>query len=338
LISPSAVLHVPSTIMHQNLQRLPAERVRHRKRLPFQGWPDAAPLARQNTNPFTFTGPITITQIIPVNTANTETTSTTPVVPPTTSSVTPSLPSDTNPIVSVNSGLAQAPPTPIASAINPAGTSSAGTSNSAGKEGALNGQVSAVSNQHGLPTGAIVGITIACVMLILGAFIFFIRQRAVRNRKLRQTTAPWVSAPRPTNSSFEPAPYMSGSMGETSPGVTFARAQAQAVAAAPVPVMPAPVPSSYNNPAPAAVPAAEAPATVLYEFIPSLPDELSITTGEVVRVVSEYDDGWALCRNARGDRGMVPLECLDRASAPKSQLQVQDSRNSRRTSSLAVGF
>ncbi|KAJ7882109.1 hypothetical protein B0H13DRAFT_1498449, partial [Mycena leptocephala] len=50
--------------------------------------------------------------------------------------------------------------------------------------------------------------------------------------------------------------------------------------------------------------------TVLYEFVPSLPDELSITVGEVVNMVSEYDDGWALCTNRRGDKGMVPCECL----------------------------
>ncbi|KAJ6490762.1 hypothetical protein C8R47DRAFT_947241, partial [Mycena vitilis] len=223
------------------------------------------------------------------------------------------------------------PPSPSASAINP-------STGVAGQEGAQNGPVSAVSSkQHGLPTGAVVGITIACVMLILGAFIFFIRQRAVRNRKLNRATAPWMTAPRPTNSSFEPAPYTGAytaagsSMGETSPGVTFARAQTQAMG---VPPMPAPMPSSYNNPVAPPAPAGGASATVRYEFIPSLPDELSITTGEVVGLVAEYDDGWALCKNARGDTGMVPLECLDRGAPAPAALQVEDYRNSRRTSSL----
>ncbi|KAI0070954.1 hypothetical protein K474DRAFT_1578590, partial [Panus rudis PR-1116 ss-1] len=50
-------------------------------------------------------------------------------------------------------------------------------------------------------------------------------------------------------------------------------------------------------------------------FLPSLPDELHITTGEVVRIVGEFDDGWALCANARGEQGVVPLECLDRGAA-----------------------
>ncbi|KAJ6562435.1 armadillo-type protein [Mycena capillaripes] len=53
---------------------------------------------------------------------------------------------------------------------------------------------------------------------------------------------------------------------------------------------------------------------VLYEFIPSLPDELSITTGEVVRVLLKDDGGWALCRNGRSVQGMVPLECLSRCT------------------------
>ena len=53
-------------------------------------------------------------------------------------------------------------------------------------------------------------------------------------------------------------------------------------------------------------------ATVIYTFITSLPDELSITVGETIRVLAEYDDGWALSLNTRGEQGMVPLQCLDR--------------------------
>ncbi|KDQ61067.1 hypothetical protein JAAARDRAFT_94211, partial [Jaapia argillacea MUCL 33604] len=51
-------------------------------------------------------------------------------------------------------------------------------------------------------------------------------------------------------------------------------------------------------------------------FVPSLPDELSISVGETLRILSEYDDGWALCMNGRGEKGMVPLECLDRGVIP----------------------
>ncbi|KAF9076324.1 hypothetical protein BDP27DRAFT_1143408, partial [Rhodocollybia butyracea] len=51
-------------------------------------------------------------------------------------------------------------------------------------------------------------------------------------------------------------------------------------------------------------------AVVRCTFVPSLPDELTILNGEVLDVLSEYDDGWALCSNGRGDTGMVPLECI----------------------------
>jgi len=56
-------------------------------------------------------------------------------------------------------------------------------------------------------------------------------------------------------------------------------------------------------------------ATVKSTFIPTLPDELSINIGEVVGVMAEYDDGWVLCANALGEKGMVPLECLERGVA-----------------------
>ncbi|KAJ7171926.1 hypothetical protein C8R46DRAFT_134541 [Mycena filopes] len=324
--------------MHLNLQRLPAEQVRQRKRLPFQ---------------------VTLTQVIPVA----QTTATTTPTPPTTQAAATTPAAPTTPSAPVPPAVTPAAPAtpaappvaPVASAINPVAPAQSST---ASKGADQNASLSAVSSQHGLPVGAIVGITIAVVVLILGALVFFVRQRSLRNRKARRATATWIGQPRPTDASFDPrgtspypAPPPPGSygnnnnnMGETSPGVSFARAQAAAIATRPPPMatasmgMPAPVPSSYNNPAPQPLPLAGAgagvgAATVRYEFIPSLPDELSITTGEVVRMVAEYDDGWALCANARGEQGMVPLECLDRGT--QSGLQVEQRRNSRRTSSLA---
>jgi hypothetical protein len=93
-------------------------------------------------------------------------------------------------------------------------------------------------------------------------------------------------------------------------------------------------PMSYNSlastltTAPSA-PLSETSAKVKSTFIPTLPDELSLTMGEVLRVLSEYDDGWVLCANRMGEQGMVPLDCLDRCD------EVQDHRLSRRASSLA---
>lgn len=53
-------------------------------------------------------------------------------------------------------------------------------------------------------------------------------------------------------------------------------------------------------------------ALVRNAFLPNLPDELAVGQGEMVRVLAEYDDGWALCQNMRGEQGAVPLECLQR--------------------------
>lgn len=47
-------------------------------------------------------------------------------------------------------------------------------------------------------------------------------------------------------------------------------------------------------------------------FVPTLPDELSISTGETLKVLQEFDDGWAECMTLGGEVGMVPLECFDR--------------------------
>lgn len=57
-------------------------------------------------------------------------------------------------------------------------------------------------------------------------------------------------------------------------------------------------------------------STVKRTFIPSLPDELSISNGDQVRILSAYDDGWALCEKvSTGEKGVVPQECLEAAKA-----------------------
>lgn len=72
-------------------------------------------------------------------------------------------------------------------------------------------------------------------------------------------------------------------------------------------------------------------AMVKCTFVPTLPDELSITTGERIFVVEQYDDGWDLCANVRGERGMVPRECLEHAPIDQPDIGW---RNAGRTSSL----
>ena len=101
--------------------------------------------------------------------------------------------------------------------------------------------------------------------------------------------------------------------------------------------------SSMSMPVPVS-PSKDNMAVVRCVFIPSLPDELSITAGEVITVVTSYDDGWALCANSRGEQGMVPIECFDQASLASSPIgqahndtQTGDWRNSKRASSLHSG-
>ena len=79
--------------------------------------------------------------------------------------------------------------------------------------------------------------------------------------------------------------------------------------------------------------------SVVCTFIPSLPDELTISVGETLRVLAGYEDGWSLCMNFRGKQGMVPNECLEKSFSSMGLLppigDYRASRSSARVSSLA---
>ncbi|KAK1980722.1 hypothetical protein LZ30DRAFT_689723 [Colletotrichum cereale] len=50
---------------------------------------------------------------------------------------------------------------------------------------------------------------------------------------------------------------------------------------------------------------------VQLEFKPTLEDEMELRAGQLVRLLHEYDDGWALCiRLDRSQQGVVPRTCL----------------------------
>lgn len=86
-------------------------------------------------------------------------------------------------------------------------------------------------------------------------------------------------------------------------------------------------------------------AKVHRAFLPTLPDELQIQQGEMIEIISSFDDGWTLCMNRQGHKGVVPLECLSLLSDKKERggLGVQEtgdgnqSRLSKRASSLYTG-
>lgn len=58
-------------------------------------------------------------------------------------------------------------------------------------------------------------------------------------------------------------------------------------------------------------PAASTVHRVQLDFKPTLDDELGLKAGQLVRLLHEYDDGWALCiRLDRSQQGVVPRTCL----------------------------
>ncbi|KAI0273487.1 hypothetical protein BC834DRAFT_806159, partial [Gloeopeniophorella convolvens] len=77
-----------------------------------------------------------------------------------------------------------------------------------------------------------------------------------------------------------------------------------------------------------------ATTVVRVTFVPTLPDELLITPGETLHIRTEFDDGWAMCVNARGEQGMVPLECLDGGGGQFVGFPPSEWRSSKRASSL----
>ncbi|RMY73023.1 hypothetical protein D0863_04131 [Hortaea werneckii] len=63
----------------------------------------------------------------------------------------------------------------------------------------------------------------------------------------------------------------------------------------------------------AAQPAANNVHRVQLDFKPSMDDELELKSGQLVRVLHEYDDGWALCiRMDRSQQGVAPRTCLSK--------------------------
>ncbi|KAB8303230.1 hypothetical protein EYC80_004677 [Monilinia laxa] len=60
---------------------------------------------------------------------------------------------------------------------------------------------------------------------------------------------------------------------------------------------------------------------VQLDFAPSMDDELELKAGQLIRILHEYDDGWALCiRLDRSKQGVVPRTCLStRPVKPRPQ-------------------
>lgn len=75
-----------------------------------------------------------------------------------------------------------------------------------------------------------------------------------------------------------------------------------------IPESPGPAPT---GPPPVAVP--NNVHRVQMDFRPSMQDELELHAGQLVRMLHEYDDGWALCvRMDRTKQGVVPRTCVSK--------------------------
>ncbi|KAH8827505.1 hypothetical protein DL96DRAFT_1251848 [Flagelloscypha sp. PMI_526] len=330
-------------------------------------------------NGFSLTGPITITVFVPPSTTNNLPQATTPLTTPLSNTLVapPTIPSTSSvaPIVAPPSSSSSSTVLIATSNSRPAATPSvsvvASPSNSAsagGTNGASNGANGALSSgSSGISTGAIVGIVIAILFVLIAVVVFFLRRKNIFARKKRRAT--WLAKggimgpkliPEYDNSNFNfvsnvekqaPSPPVPAGFGISSRETYVPGGATEAAAFAystnsymPQPDL-APPPSSYLNNAPPTsgfspvVMKDGQSASVLCTFIPTLPDELNINTGDVVRVLAEYDDGWALCMNANNEQGMVPLECLDRSGAvpmPGGGSGQRDPREYKRVSSLTT--
>lgn len=95
-----------------------------------------------------------------------------------------------------------------------------------------------------------------------------------------------------------------GSEPPTPKSLKFGTASAVAVAASGTASAVPPMPKA---------PAANNVHRVQLDFKPSMEDELELKSGQLVRMLHEYDDGWALCiRMDRTQQGVCPRTCLSK--------------------------
>jgi len=288
------------------VRRLPAVRARHVKRAP-RTIVDSTDLPTHN---FTLTGPVTITQVTVVSTPTTSPT----LAVALSLSVTPS-PSASPSSTSSHSAPETSPTTgsKTTTSLRPAETS------------VDDAPASSKAAKKGVSSGAIAGVAIVAILIVLGLALFFVRKRYIRNRKRRRPAwgAPIMNVPASRRAGvFPDREYVAVRQQERLSSVTLPPMAYNNLASTMVTVGKGTIAGGLASSLPGSI------AVVKSTFIPTLPDELSLTMGETLRVLNEYDDGWALCANRIDEQGMVPLDCLDRRD------EVQDHRLSKRASSL----
>ncbi|CAI6335045.1 unnamed protein product [Periconia digitata] len=132
------------------------------------------------------------------------------------------------------------------------------------------------------------------------------------------------SATQPNANFANPAPAIAAAAAVAAAAPAARSAQAPKEPASPawtddIPASPGPAPSGplpiaanarpRNGPAPGP----NNVHRVQLDFKPSMSDELGLRAGQLVRMLHEYDDGWALCvRMDRSQQGVVPRTCLSK--------------------------
>ncbi|KAH0830742.1 hypothetical protein J3R83DRAFT_2221 [Lanmaoa asiatica] len=371
--------------MHAGVRRVPAERVRHAKRLGHVqvGSGPTFPVLAVTGNGAATTAPIQ-PSAIPTTTALSQTAPTTTSAKQSSSNVL----SSSSPTQTPSSALSSTTTSSTSTAASFTSTqsfaatasssfpitqptTSASTSPTSSSPSTSQTEAAAVTN-NGLSGGAIAGIIAGAIIVGVAIIVFFVRKTYLRRRERKH-----ISWNRPSGLdepnlfpeiSERPASFTSvANTPQRSVPLSPFEAYGQPMYSAPVPpvvhmqptiptyAVPMPPPATYNNPTPVATyPTQHVPstyggagisstlpsvraqhtlveATVKCTFVPTLPDELSITTGERIFIVEQYDDGWDLCTNGRDERGMVPRECLERAISDQPGIGW---KNAQRISSL----
>ncbi|KAJ3999692.1 hypothetical protein F5050DRAFT_876530 [Lentinula boryana] len=354
-------VHSLHMLDEQRPRHLPAARGFIRKRRPFLT-PRVTAVTTVDGEVESLTGPVTLTEVSTISvtsastsssvstTAKTSTTATTMISSTLSASSARSSPSSlsssttsSHTSLSTSAVPVSITPSPSASAVaNPSATMTVSAQNAIGAE---------ETGSPKLSGGTIAAIAIGVLVLVSAAVVLIGRRYLAMRRQKKRATARWLngfSAPntgaftgpdkfstQPPMSVVEPS-YGTGYAYTPTINVASNVGTRGEVAGLPTPATPV---ASFNN-------APTTPGTALSSFVnrtavrrtfvPNLPDELTVLNGEMLDVLQEYDDGWVLCSNSKGETGMVPLECLTSKSETGSDFWGERSmRGSRRVSSIS---
>ncbi|KAJ3750386.1 hypothetical protein DFH05DRAFT_1409835 [Lentinula detonsa] len=347
----------------QRPRHLPAARDFIRKRRPLLT-PRVTAAATVDGEVESLTGPVTLTEVSTISVTSASTSSRVSTTAKASTTVTTTIPSastlsassaqsspsslsssttSSHTSLSTSAVIASTTPSPSASAVvNPSATMTGSAQNAIGAE---------ETGSPKLSGGTIAAIAIGVLVLVSAAVVLIGRRCLAMRRQKKRATARWLngfSAPnteaftgpekfstQPPMSVIEPS-YGTGYAYTPTISAASNVGTSGEVAGLPTPATPA---ASFNN-----VPTTPGAAlssfvnrtAVRRTFVPNLPDELTVLNGEMLDILQEYDDGWVLCSNSKGETGMVPLECLTSKSETGSDFWGERSMGgSRRVSSIS---